>query len=335
MPAATAPPVAPLAPRRIAVLRALMLGDLLCGVPALRSLRAAFPEAEIVLVGLGWARELVPRFRHVVDDFLELPGFPGLQEAEPRVRELPAFLEQAHRLDLDLAVQLHGSGRLTNPLAFLLGARRTAGFYPLGEPCPDPELFVPYPERGHEIHRLLRLPEHLGLPVAGDRLEFPLGAEDEAEVAAVAPGLARGTYACIHPGGRSAAPWEAEGFAHVADVIAAHGLDVVLTGTAGERATARTVVRASRTHALDLAGRTSLGGLAALLAGARLLVSNDTGVSHLAAALAVPSVVVVTTSDPDRWAPLDRELHRVVVRPSTPGPVVAAAESLLAARVAA
>ncbi len=316
-------------------MRALMLGDLLCAVPALRSFRAAFPEAEIVLVGLGWARELVPRFRHLLDGFLELPGFPGLQEAEPRVGELPAFLEQAHRLELDLALQLHGSGRVTNPLAFLLGARRTAGFYPPGEACPDPELFVPYPERGHEIHRLLRLPQHLGLPIGDDRLEFPLRAEDEAEVAAVSPGLARGAYACIHPGARSAAPWEPEAFAYVADVIAVHGLDVVLTGTAGERETARAVARASSAPLVDLAGRTSLGGLAALLAGARLLVSNDTGVSHLAAALAVPSVVVVTTSDPGRWAPLDRELHRAVVRPSTPAPVVAAAESLLAARVAA
>ena len=335
MPAATASPAAARAPRRVAVVRALMLGDLLCAVPALRSFRAAFPGAEIVLVGLGWARELVPRFRHLLDGFLELPGFPGLRETEPRVRDLPRFLERAHRLELDLAVQLHGSGRVTNPLAFLLGARRTAGFYPPGEPCPDPELFVPYPEQGHEIHRLLRLPEHLGLPADGDRLEFPLGPADGAEVAAIAPGLSRGSYACVHPGARSAAPWEAEGFAHVADVIAGHGLGVVVTGTAGERATARGVALTARTPVVDLVGRTSLGGLAALLAGARLLVSNDTGVAHLAAALAVPSVVVVTTSDPERWAPLDRELHRAVVRPSTPAPVVAAAESLLAASVAA
>jgi ADP-heptose:LPS heptosyltransferase len=245
---ATASPLASLAPKRIAVLRALMLGDLLCAVPALRSVRAAFPESEIVLVGLDWARELVPRFRHLVDGFLELPGFPGLPETEPHIRALPAFLERAHALEFDLAVQLHGSGRVTNALAFLLGARRTAGFHPLGEPPPDGELFVPYPERGHEIHRLLRLPQHLGLPVEDDRLEFPLRPEDEAEVAAVAPGLVRGGYACVHPGARSATPWDAGAFAQVADALAAHGVDVVVTGTEAERATAVALGRGGVAH---------------------------------------------------------------------------------------
>ena len=62
---------------------------------------------------------------------------------------------------------------------------------------------------------------------------------------------------------------------------------------------------------LNLAGRTDLGSLAALLDGARLLVCNDTGVSHVADALGTSSIVLSTGDNPQRWAPRDRHLHRV------------------------
>jgi ADP-heptose:LPS heptosyltransferase len=71
-----------------------------------------------------------------------------------------------------------------------------------------------------------------------------------------------------------------------------------------------------RMDAIDLAGRTDLDALAALLAGARLVLVNDTGVSHLAAAVETPSVVAFMVTDPARWAPLDGDLHRALVRPS-------------------
>jgi ADP-heptose:LPS heptosyltransferase len=61
-----------------------------------------------------------------------------------------------------------------------------------------------------------------------------------------------------------------------------------------------------------MAAKTHLGSLAALIAGADLLVSNDTGVAHLAAALHTPSVIVSSGSDAARWAPGDAGLHRTL-----------------------
>jgi ADP-heptose:LPS heptosyltransferase len=300
------------ATRKVAVLRALQLGDLLCAVPAFRALRAALPEAEITLIGLPWARELVRRFDGYLDGFLEFPGYPGLPERAPDFDRIPAFFESAQRAHFDLALQLHGSGRITNSVLSGLGADVSAGFFPAGETCPDERTFLAYPEDEHEIRRLLRLLDHLGIPSVGEELEFPLRQADREELAelAGATSLVPGEYVCIHPGGRSARRWPPRRFAEVGDALGARGLVPVLTGSADEAAVAADVAVAMQAPSVNLAGRTTLGALGALLAGARLLPSGDTGVSHLAAALRVPSVVVFTSSDRARWAPLDRELHR-------------------------
>ncbi|MFB3818425.1 MAG: glycosyltransferase family 9 protein [Candidatus Methylomirabilales bacterium] len=325
-------------PRRIAVFRALQVGDVLCAVPALRALRRAHPRAEITLIGLPWTRALLPRFGDYLDAVLEFPGYPGLPERPPALAELPGFLAAAQARRFDLLLQMHGAGTLTNPLVACLGAARLAGFYQPGRFCPDAETFLPYPEGEHEIRRLLRLLGFLGIPPAGEHLEFPLRPEDRASLGA-RPDLARlppGGYACIHPGARSRTKcWPPEHFAAVADRLAEAGLAVVLTGAGRETDLTQAVRRRMRAGAVDAARHDlPLGPLAALLAGARVLVSNDTGVSHLAAALGVPSVVIFSASDPARWAPLDGRRHRALQAPGgvRPDEAVRAAAGLLGLR---
>lgn len=298
----------------VAVLRALKIGDLFCAIPALRAIRSALPQARIVLIGLPWAREFVRRFSHLVDGFCEFPGWPGLPETAPRIDRVPDFLREIQQERFDLAIQLHGSGAIVNQIIGLMGARVTAGFYPAGSGWPKSDLFIPWPEQGLEVRRLLTLTDHLGFPAAGEHLEFPLS---EADLAA-ARGLVDadgGAYACVHPGASAAERrWPVERFAVVAQALAARGLRIVLTGTAEEQQLTRSV--AASLAAIDLADKTDLGTTAAVISGARLLVCNDTGVSHIAAAVGTPSVVVSTGCNPSRWAPLDTAKHWVLSVPS-------------------
>jgi ADP-heptose:LPS heptosyltransferase len=302
-------------PHRIVVFRALMLGELLCAVPALRAIRGAFPGAEITLVGLPWARSLVQRLPYV-DHFIDFPGFPGLSDGPSDVRALPDFLARVQAQRFDLALQMHGTGDVVNTLIASFGANQTAGFFD-GEgwrPEEDADLYRIWPESGSEIERLLTLIDHLQLPRCGTELEFPLEQADRRVLREEWPDAAsQRPYVCVHAGAQlPSRRWDPRRFAAVADALADRGRTVVLTGSSLEGGLVADLAACMRHKPINLTGRTTLWTLGALIEGAETVLCNDNGVSQLAAALGRPSVVVSCGSDAERWAPLDRARHRVL-----------------------
>lgn len=310
-------------PRRIAVFRALQLGDMLVAVPALRALRNAEPDAEITLIGLAWAQEFVGRFAPLVDDLMIFPGSPGMPEQPFDAAREDAFYAGAQARRFDLAIQLHGSGTLSNAVTRRLGAKAMAGFRPIGQlrksrhtgkPAADrATLLIDWPG-GNEVERLLALMTALGYPSADTHLDFPLRPLDHAcwRLLADLHGLMAGEYICVHPGARMLSRrWPVDRFADVARMLRQHWR-IVITGSRDEMPLAEALVQRLGTPVVNLCGQTSLGTMAALVGHARLLLCNDTGASHIAAALDTPSVVVSCGSDSARWAPLDTTLHEVL-----------------------
>lgn len=256
---------------RIALFRPLGLASLLCAVPALRALDAAYPQAHITLIGAPEARELAARLSRYLDEFLAFPGFPGIP-GECDLEAVPGFFERVKARRFDLAIQMHGAGEIANPLMVLMGAARNAGFYRPGRYCPDAQRYLAWEEQEDDVQRWLRLAAHLGAAPRGNFLEFPLRPEDWAEWRE----LRLDRYVCLHCG----AP--AQRFAELGDALAAEGWKVVVTGNAQ-------VAQAMREPAVTLAGRTSLGGTAALIAKARLVVSSDPATALIAAAVRTPT----------------------------------------------
>jgi ADP-heptose:LPS heptosyltransferase len=385
-------------PKRIAILRALQLGDMLAAVPAFRAIRRQLPEAEITLIGLPWAAAFARRFARYIDRFIEFPGYPGIAEVPFDAARTAPFLEEQRAYGYDIVVQMHGSGQVSNRFVLDLNGRSTVGYYQ-GKRPPGLTVAAPYPDEEHEIVRNLGLANLLGSPKEGDainqdiwgerdksrsdalkrvptkdggtkdggtkdggtkdgrdwvgigsegvgarggvavergpgacpgacpaegagsegmdvRLEFLLYEEDYAEAAALLKLLPTGRRPRVgmHVGARPPARrWPLEHFAALADeLVRFFNAEVLLTGGPDEKTMVRGVLERMETRAINLAGKTSLGGLAALMRKLDLFVSNDTGPAHLAVAVDCPSVTIFGPAEPQRWAPLDRERHPIV-----------------------
>lgn len=302
--------------RKTAIFRALQLGDMLCAIPAVRAFKKCYPDCEVTLIGLPWASDFVKRFSDYFSSFLAFPGYPGLAEQSFDSGEFEKFVSLFNEKQFDLLVQMHGNGSITNKIAIGLDAKVKAGYFKEGGKQLDKGFCVSYPEGVHEVERHLELMNFLGIPSAGNDLELPVtkSEKDAAGELCNEFALKAKEYACIHPGARDERRrWSPAYFARVADMLVDSGFRVVLTGTASEAEVVGKVEDMMRHSAVNLSGKTGLGVLAALIGNSRLLVCNDTGVSHIAAAVGAPSVVIFSISDPKRWAPLNSGLHEVIL----------------------
>jgi ADP-heptose:LPS heptosyltransferase len=299
--------------KKMVVFRALQIGDMLCSIPAIRALRSAYPTAEIVLVGLPWAKMLVERFPNYFNSLISFPGFPGLPEQPVDRLAIPAFLQEIQHRQFDLALQMQGSGIISNPLIDLFSAKKTAGFFQPRNYCPDPELFIEYPANVHEINRHLQLMNVLGIDTGSTDLEFPVTARDEEDFEKAALPVAYKEYVVLHPGARDAnRQWNPANFAAIGDYCFEKGLQVVITGTNEELEIAARVAKIMKRRPINAAGKTSLGAAAVLIKNAAALVSNCTGVSHIAAALKTKSIVISLDGEPYRWGPVNKKLHKTI-----------------------
>lgn len=263
----------------LVVLRALGLGDFLTGIPALRALGDAFPEHRKVLGAPGQLAPLAAQLG-VVDEISPTPGLVPLASGLARP---------------EVAVDLHGKGPGSQPLLVKLApARLVAWRHPA---VPETRAGPTWRPGEHEVQRWCRLLAESGIPVDPARLELSVPQ-------VVLPEWLRGAV-LLHPGAASPARrWPAERFAAVARREVAMGHRVAITGVSAESALATEVAaKAGLPPSAVLAGRTTLAELAAVVAAARLVVSGDTGVAHLATAVGTPSVVLFGPIPPSEWGP--------------------------------
>ena len=331
---------------RVLVIRPDHLGDVLLAGPALAQLREARPNDEIRLLVGPWSREIA-RGLHG-PNAVEIFPFPSFARSIDRRIPGSGYVDMLRLARLirrgrwDAAFVLRDDDYVSAWAAALAGVPLRIGH---SEPSVTPFLTHALPAKSRPAHvtaagiALARAAAYgLDALAAGDEHTDITGADpihhpldfrlDEAAGQAaerLLGQLAGSQPIAIHPGaGADIKRWSAPRWATVVRSLCAPGEAVILTGSAVEQSLSAAIARilaedgqhpTDGGHAvLDLAGKTSIGTLAAVYARCRLVLGPDSGPLHLASAVGTPSVHIFGPADPARFGPWgDPERHRVVM----------------------
>jgi len=283
-------------PRAICVFLAGALGDFVNALPALWTLRRRFPSSRLELAGTpSWLP--LAEAASLVDHAHSIEGLPlseGFQRPLPDRGALARFLE---RFDLVLSWFGDREGRWAEALRHLCAGR--AFVHPFHR-------HVEFP--GHVSDFFLQTLAGLGIdpaPLVAPGLALPQGARPAVRGKPDGAAPSEPAYICIHPGsGGRHKNWPPDRFLAVAlGIRSAAGAPPVkiLLGPAEEDS--RPFWAGREASGVEVVGHLSILELAAVLAGAGAYLGNDSGVTHLAAALGVPTVALFGPTDPHRWGP--------------------------------
>jgi lipopolysaccharide heptosyltransferase II len=309
--------------RRILAVRLDNLGDVLMTTPALRALRTSAPGRHITLLASRSGAAAAP-YVPEIDDAIEFraPWMPGDSASTGSQQEM---LELLGRGRFDAAVIFSVYTQSPLPAAMLcsmagirlrLAHCRENPYQLLTDWVVDPE---PHELIRHEVRRQLDLVQTIGCTTGDERLSFHLPPHDSLrameKLRQAGVDLER-PWIVVHPGASAASRrYPVEHFAQAIDALMRNAsCQPILTGDAGELALVQSLRARISSPPPSLAGQLSLGELAAVIAPAALLISNNTGPVHLAAALGTPVVDVYALTNPQHspWKVANRVLYHDV-----------------------
>jgi heptosyltransferase-2 len=288
-------------PRKILIRGPNWVGDAVLAIPAIKALRRRFPEAETTLLVRPWVAGLFTQ-APFVDRVWSAPRPAGLADWKRLTREI-----RSH--DYDLAVLLPNSfesalmmflGRIPHRLGYATDGR--------GWMLTDPVL--PGEETRHQVFYYLDLVKTLSATVERPSIEIQASPQERSEARRLlaAEGIGDGDrFMVLNPGAAygSAKRWYEDRFASAGDALARDlGLAVAIVGSANERGIAEEIRRRLHSKTAVLNGRTSLETLIGVLAEASLMITNDSGPMHIAAATGTPTIAVFGSTDDRVTSPI-------------------------------
>lgn len=284
--------------KRVLVVRLRSIGDTVLATPSLFALKRFLPSAQLDILLEDWVAPVLDAFPHI-DNVITV------QKRSARARAQVARQIRSKRYDV--VFNLHG-GSTSSLLTRATGAPHRVGLETYqysrlhNHLAPSPLVLWNRPTT-HSVEQQLALPGWTGVPVS-DRpptmLAVTPAAADAVDYRLRSLGVS-GPYAVLHPAAAfTTKQWAVENFASVANQVHARFPVIVVTTPAESSLVEEIKTVCASVHALtDL----PLPQVTALLARARLFVGNDSGIAHMAAAVATPSVVVFGSSNRAHWSP--------------------------------
>ena len=289
-------------PRSVLIIVTRRIGDVLLATPLMRSVKRAWPDTALdalVFEGTQGVIAANPDLRSV----LTVPERPG------RLAHLAFLVQLARRYDIALST-LHGDRPTL--YAFLAGRWRAGLVNNTRKESWKQALLNRWaPFDNSNTHTVLMNLALAGLTGIEPRREVTVSwsAADTGQVDALLGSAGAPPIAVLHPYPKfNYKMWHRAGWIEVAGSLAARGHRIVLSGgaDAAEIAYVADLARAMPADAINLAGKLSLGEAGCLLARAAVFLGPDTAVTHMAAALGVPTVALYGPTDPVKWGPWPR-----------------------------
>ncbi len=300
-----------IAPKKILIRGPNWVGDAVLAIPALKAVRSNFPNAEITLLVRPWVAGL----------FTSAPFIDRVwTEAKPtKLGDWTRITRNIRAFEFDLALLLPNSFE-SALMMFLARVPNRIGYATDGRAWMLTDSIAPSAETQHQVQYYLDLTKAIRAETNSLSIEIEATAEERAEARKLLAeeGIARGTrFLVLNPGAAygSAKRWHEDRFADVADILAAEmDCGVAMIGSEGERPIAEQIRARMKRRVAILSGQTSLETLIGVLAESSLMITNDSGPMHIAAALGVPTVAVFGSTDERVTSPVGRRT-RVVKNP--------------------
>ncbi len=307
--------------KKILIIKPSSLGDIIQALPALSALRESFINAKISWLIRPEFAPLIENHPHINELITFDRKFLGQAWYNPKaLNALFALIKKLRKERFDAVFDFQGLFR-TAALAWLSGCKKRFGMDNAREFA---HLFYTQKVEQdksciHLVDFYLKIVRLAGAEDITPKFIVPTDdrALDSVHKLLASHNIEPEKYACLVIGSAHADKcWPIEHFASLAEKIYSQfGLKIVTSGTASERNINERLKQSAKVPVINLAGRTDLNQLKALLKSAKIVIGNDTGPSHIAAAVNTPVVIIFGRSNPARVSPYKKPHSFVAVEP--------------------